>query len=163
MQTISEEINSLFGGQVRVRACGICVHNEQILMVRHEMYGSCEPFWSPPGGGIQFGETAGQAVLREFQEETGLHVQVGRFLFLNEHIQPPLHAVELFFEITAFEGRMISGIDPEMSAKGQIIKEVKLMSWPEIKSLKDNQVHRIFSLAETLQDFFKLDRYISVG
>ena len=162
MQTISEEINSLFGGQVRVRACGICIHNEQVLLVRHDMYGSGEPFWSPPGGGIQFGETARQAVLREFEEETGFRVQVGRLLFVNEHIQAPLHAVELFFEITAFEGGMISGSDPEMSAEGQIIKEVRLMSWQEIKSLKENQVHRIFSLAETLQDLFKLDRYIPV-
>ncbi|MCE7059941.1 NUDIX domain-containing protein [Dyadobacter sp. CY343] len=161
MQTISEEIGNLFGGQVRVRACGICVQNEQVLLVRHEMYGVDEPFWSPPGGGIHFGETAEAAVKREFEEETGLQVEIGQLLFVNEHIQAPLHAIELFFEVSVSEGKLIKGSDPEMSEEGQIIREVRLISWAEIKSLRANQVHSIFSSVESLQDLFKIKGYIS--
>ncbi len=39
-----------------------------------------------PGGHVDPGETAAEALAREFEEECGLRVRVGRFLVANEHV-----------------------------------------------------------------------------
>jgi 8-oxo-dGTP diphosphatase len=48
-------------------------------MVRHQHDGRA--YWTLPGGGIEPGESAEQTVVREIEEETGLRVEVVRFLF----------------------------------------------------------------------------------
>src|SRR5882762_5053673 len=95
---MENEVQKFYGNRLRVRACGVCVKDDSILLVNH--YGiSNQDFWSPPGGGIEFGEGAVDCLNREFNEEAGLSVKTGRFLFACEFIQHPLHAIELFFEV----------------------------------------------------------------
>ncbi|MCE6987701.1 NUDIX domain-containing protein [Dyadobacter sp. CY323] len=161
MQTVNDEIKELYGGFVRVRVCGICISDGKILLVNHSLYSKNGFFWAPPGGGIQFGESAVEALQREFREETGLTVEVGELLFVNEHIQAPLHAVELFFEIRSFQGVLSKGNDPEISNSGQIIEEVKFMGWNDIREFDSDQVHSVFSRLASLEGFRKLGKYIS--
>lgn len=161
LQTLNADIGTIYGGSVRVRVCGICVHENRILLVNHSLYGPDGAFWSPPGGGIYFGETAEHALAREFREETGLEVTVGQLLFVNEHIADPLHAVELFFEITSFKGQLAAGFDPEMAADGQVIRDVRFMAWGEIEALEPQQRHRILNSAGSLAGIFELNKYIT--
>jgi 8-oxo-dGTP diphosphatase len=156
-----QEIARLYGGIVRVRACGICILNERVLLVNHKMYEDGSPFWSPPGGGIEFGEPATEAVRREFLEETGLEVQAGKLLFINEHIQPPLHAVELFFEVKAQSEILSKGSDPELTR--QIIEEVRFFSMQEISGLPSGHVHAVFGRITSLSDLFKMNSLISLA
>lgn len=144
-----------------MRVCGICVHEGRILLVNQALYGSDAAFWSPPGGGVYFGETAEHALAREFREETGLDVAIGELLFVNEHIASPLHAIELFFEIKSFDGNVVSGFDPELAADGQIIREVRFLSWEEISTFKPGERHRILNIAGSLAGIFELNKYIS--
>lgn len=144
-----------------MRVCGICMHEGRILLVNHAMYGPNGIFWSPPGGGVRFGETAEEALVREFREETGLIVTVGRMLFVHEHIEAPLHAVELFFEIAAFKGELFTGYDPELPADRQIINAVRFVGWDEIASLDDVQCHRMLKLAGSEAGIFESKTYIS--
>ena len=134
--------------------------DNRLLMVRHRGIGVTDTFWCPPGGGIQFGETAHLALEREFLEETGLTIKTGRLLFVNEFMQPPLHAMELFFTTTILGGEVRVGIDPEMSENNQIITEVQLMSMEQIKAFPANEVHQMYQYCQTLDDVFLLNGYL---
>jgi 8-oxo-dGTP diphosphatase len=149
--TMESEISSVYGNRVRVRVCGLCWRDGQLLMVNHKLPGKRD-FWAPPGGGLEFGQTASEALTREFLEETNLTVTPGQFLFGCEFLQPPLHAVELFFEVTAGIGAVRTGADPEL----QIIREARFLSLPEINSLPPEHLHGIFRLAGNVSDLMAL-------
>jgi len=93
---MEDTVHSYYGNRLRVRACGICIVNEKLLMVNHSGLTDGN-FWAPPGGGIQLNESATDCLKREIAEETGLTVEVTKFLFACELISKPLHSVELFF------------------------------------------------------------------
>ncbi len=57
-----------------VRAYGILVRDGRVLLVRSSSPQITPPLWWLPGGGIDFGESPKQTLLREFHEETGLSV-----------------------------------------------------------------------------------------
>ena len=160
MDKAREEVLRLYGNRLRTRVCGICIMENRLLMVRHRGIGVTDTFWCPPGGGIQFGETAHLALEREFLEETGLTIKTGQLLFVNEFMQPPLHAMELFFTTTILGGEVRVGIDPEMSENNQIITEVQLMSMEQIKAFPANEVHQMFQYCQTLDDVFLLNGYL---
>ncbi len=71
---------------VRPIAVAIIKRNLQLLLsaVRNDQ-GDVKG-WRPLGGGIEFGETAEVALLRELQEETGENITVGRLLGVLENI-----------------------------------------------------------------------------
>jgi 8-oxo-dGTP diphosphatase len=58
-----------------VRAYGILVHDEKVLLVRSSSPQIKPPLWWLPGGGIDFGESPEETLLREFHEETGLAIK----------------------------------------------------------------------------------------
>jgi ADP-ribose pyrophosphatase YjhB (NUDIX family) len=62
----------------RVRAGAICVEDGRVLVHRGEW--KFGPFYELPGGGVEEGETPEQAVVRELEEEAGLHVRIEREL-----------------------------------------------------------------------------------
>lgn len=153
-------VHQLYGNRVRVRTCGICIIGDSLVMVNHK-YLADGDFWAPPGGGIEFGEEASDALRREFIEETGLHVDTGPFLFACELVKPPLHTVELFFHVVYKGGELKTGADPE-SGDNQIIKEVRLVSPGELRKLAPKNVHGILSKypdigqITSLRGYFKL-------
>src|SRR5690606_27319331 len=150
-------IFSEFGNKLRVRVCGLLVSNDKILMVNHKYPGKEGYFWSPPGGGLHFGEKLHDCLKREFDEETGLKVEVGDFLFLNEFLKPPLHAIELFFAINSFKGEIYTGIDPELAKEYQIITDVQLLSMEEIKKIHKEGVHAVFHDIKDIKELFKVN------
>lgn len=155
-----EEVLKLYGNRLRLRVCGLYREDDRLLMVKHRGIGPTDTFWCPPGGGPQFNETAPSALIREFMEETGLEVEIGDMLFVNEFIQPPLHAMELFFHVRATGGSLRLGFDPEMSADGQIIDEVRLMPFDEIKAYSPTEVHALFQYCQSMDDVFRLRGYL---
>lgn len=161
MDKAREEVLRLYGNRLRTRVCGICAIEDKVLMVRHRGIGVTDTFWCPPGGGIQFSETAHQALVREFLEETGLAIEPGELLFVNEFMQPPLHAMELFFQVKIVDGEIKLGYDPEMAEGSQIITEVGLMTFEQIKSYPPDEVHRLFQYCDTLDDVFAIRGYLS--
>jgi ADP-ribose pyrophosphatase YjhB (NUDIX family) len=58
-----------------VRAYGVLVRDESVLLVRSSSPQIVPPLWWLPGGGIDFGESPEETLLREFHEETGLAIK----------------------------------------------------------------------------------------
>ena len=159
---MTDLLNNLnhYSGKLRVRICGICRQNDAILLIRHKPFAhNTEGFWSPPGGGLEYGESMRDCLVREFKEETGLDVEAGRLMFLNELLQLPLHALELFFEVTITGGFLHIGSDPELHPENQLIAETCFKSLPEIKQIPSQQVHQIFHRLQSLDD---LDQFTSL-
>lgn len=159
MTDLNKKIVSQYGNQLRIRVCGICIEDEKILLVRHHSLGEEGIFWSPPGGGMEYGQTASHNLKREFFEETGLKIKVHNFLFVHEYLSPPLHAVELFYEVEVCGGRLIMGSDPEMTADAQIIKEVKFISFKDLLLAQKSQFHNIFSIETNPEKLIQLRGY----
>ncbi len=86
---------------IRIRVAGILVKDGQILLVRHEKIGKI--YWLIPGGGVDFGESAEEALKREFREEVGLDIKVGKLVLVHDSIPPNRHrqVLNLYFLVTA--------------------------------------------------------------
>lgn len=115
-------------------------------------------FWAPPGGGLEFGESVEERLREEFRQETGLHVSVGHFRFACEFIKRPLHAIELFFEVTVREGALMKGDDPEYP----IIQDVKFMTPSEIRSTPGSNLHGIFRVVSSPGDLKTLTGFFTI-
>ena len=146
---MNQEIIDKYGNQLRVRVCGICVQNDKILLINHTGMNQSGEFWSPPGGGLQFGETIEECLKREFFEETNTVISVGKFLIVNEVVKTPLHAIELFYEVTIESGTVKKGYDPEFEE--QIIKDIKWLNFEEI--LSKNKADFAMSLREIISKY----------
>ena len=146
---MNQEIINQYGNQLRVRVCGICVQDNKILLINHSGMNESGEFWSPPGGGLQFGETVEECLKREFLEETNTVISIVKFLKINEFIKLPLHAIELFYEVRIVSGEVKKGFDPEM--KEQIIKDIKWLNFDEV--LTKNKGKFAWSLQEILMNY----------
>tara|TARA_R110001592_G_scaffold7677_1_gene42553 strand:+ start:3632 stop:4123 length:492 start_codon:yes stop_codon:yes gene_type:complete len=143
MDSLESKIKSNYGEKLRVRVCGICITEEGLLMVHHAALGKTGSLWAPPGGGMEYGENAHEALKREFIEETHLDIEVVKFIFVHEFLDPPLHGIELFFEVKITGGKLKKGVDPEMEADAQIITKVEFKSFEEIQQLPKAHLHYV--------------------
>jgi 8-oxo-dGTP diphosphatase len=134
---MDSEIAEIYGNKVRIRVCGLCWKTDSLLLVKHRM--GADGFWSPPGGGVEFGEPLHEALKREFLEETGLSINPGKFLFGCELINLPLHAIELFFEVEVVSGTLKTGADPEL----QIVEDAQFLTVEQIQKMPEASVHHV--------------------
>ncbi len=139
---ISSKIKEAFGGQIRVRVCGVCIQENQILMINHKGLNQENVFWNAPGGGLEYGETIINCLKREFKEECNLKIEVGNFLAHYEYINEPLHAIELFYEVKIVEGILKLGQDPEVDF--ETMTDLKWIDLFDLKKINANCVHPHF-------------------
>lgn len=97
----------------RVAAYGVCIQDGKILLAR--WLGPDGKFWILPGGGIDHGEHPHDAVIREFEEETGHHVVVERLLGIDsERMDRPnhdYHALRVHYEVRIVGGTLRNETD----------------------------------------------------
>ncbi|GIF72960.1 NUDIX hydrolase [Asanoa siamensis] len=62
----------------RIGAYGLCRDGGRVLLTRTSDRSDFPGVWQLPGGGLEHGEPPAHALVREYQEETGLEIEVGR-------------------------------------------------------------------------------------
>lgn len=145
MEEIQKRIIEKFGNRLRIRVCGICIEQKAILLINHKSLNRNGDFWAPPGGGMDFGFSSEVNLKREFLEETGLEIEIEKFLFVHEYLQPPLHAIELVFMVKRVGGHVKVGFDPEMGNEEQIIKDVKFIPIFQLMNFEKGSLHQMFN------------------
>ena len=153
---MDREIAEIYGNKVRIRVMGLCWQDDALLLVRHEM--GSKDLWAPPGGGIEYGEALDNALRREFLEETGLTVSVGKFLFGCEFLQKPLHAIELFFEVDWVSGELKTGTDPELP----ILRSAQFLSPQQIRNIPPSTIHGIFNMVTHPDKLYQLSGFYRI-
>jgi 8-oxo-dGTP diphosphatase len=157
---MEKKIIEKFGNKLRVRVCGILIENQKILLVKHRSIVENGVLWAPPGGGMHFSESAEHALIREFEEETGLKVKVEKYLFTHEFLKPPLHAIELFFKVSRLEGEVKRGYDPEMDTDEQIITDVAFLEINQLMKIENDSLHNVLRMIDKLNDLLYLEGYV---
>ncbi|WP_433511908.1 NUDIX domain-containing protein [Nonomuraea sp. CA-143628] len=88
---------------MKVRVTGVVIEDDQILLLDQDT--DTGRSWSLPGGKVEPGEPIGDALVREMREETGIDVEVGRLLYVCDHLPGGgSHVVHLTFEATRVGG-----------------------------------------------------------
>ncbi len=100
----------------RIRVAALVQREDKVLFVEHAKEG--RRYWMLPGGGVQYGETLGEALVREVREETGLDVRPGALVLSHDSIPPDRrrHIVNLVFTAEASGGELHVGEDARVCA-----------------------------------------------
>lgn len=115
----------------RVRVAGILIEEDKILLIEHKK--NDKKYWLIPGGGVDWGESTSEALVREYKEETNLDIEIERFLFISEAIAPDKekHVINLYFQIKKLDNcsEMKLGNEENLS-------NLKFVSKEEIENIK---------------------------
>ena len=116
--------------------------NEILLTKRSDKLKHFPGFWCIPGGKIDAGETAEEAVIREIKEEIGVDFIIDYFLGYYDEIFPDIdfHHVSLAF---------VGTIKGEISASEREVQEWKWVSLEEALKMKLAFEHK-----KILEDYY---------
>ncbi len=121
----------------RVRVAGMIIHKDKLLLVKHVRDG--DAYYLLPGGGLEWGETCEQGLIREFEEELSLSIKVGQLIAVNESISPDnkRHIVHLTFK-AFLKGKQRLKVNHDKRLKGADWVDQKqfksILFYPEIRT-----------------------------
>lgn len=88
--------------RVRIGVYGVAVRRDHLLLTQLSSRDRNDGRWTLPGGGMEFGESPHETLIREFHEETGLRPEIGGVLDIASSLhRPDLHVIQMIFEVEA--------------------------------------------------------------
>lgn len=110
------------GSQVtRIAAYALCTDEEDRLLVARLTYPEIKAgWWTLPGGGLGFGETPSEAVLRELTEETGLTGEIESLAGVESWVRrgpvpggvaDDFHAIQIIYRVRVTGGSLTNELD----------------------------------------------------
>ncbi len=132
---------------IRLRASIVVIQDGKILLIPHYNTDVAPVQWYLPGGGIEFGESVQDAAVREFFEETGLHVHVERLLDINEviHVERPYHSLTVIFTGSIVGGTLTAEIQNPYARYGD-----KMPTWISTEQLQHDSYHQAKEIENAL-------------
>jgi 8-oxo-dGTP diphosphatase len=104
----------------RVRVAALIVAADHILLVQHVHPETGDEWWVPPGGGMEDGDNSlFDCARRETFEETGLHVDLGRIVYIHEFLDTinDTYKLEIFLSSSDHAGELttkhVKGAGPD--------------------------------------------------
>lgn len=112
----------------QIRVTGVLLQNDKLLVVKQKL---SNRMWSLPGGKLENGESIEECLRREMFEETGLHTQMEKMLYVCEkkNVSPPV--IHITFLVTQVGGEITL---PTNEFDENPIFDVK---WVDISKLPD--------------------------
>lgn len=128
------------------RAAGVLVKGGRIFVQREK--DGCE--YALPGGHVKIGEESAESLRREFLEEAGVDISVGRLLWTEECFWEwkgkKAHNISFYYRVELCEGQEIpEGFMPQGD------NENVVMGWMDIGEIKNVTIYPEF-LEETIFD-----------
>ena len=87
-----------------VVTAGVVIRDEHVLVARRKMGSHLEGLWEFPGGKLEPNESPEESLAREFKEELGVEVRVGRILEVVYHRYPEKNVLLLFYACELMNG-----------------------------------------------------------
>lgn len=126
-------------GVFSYRVAGIIIEDGKVLLQRP----LGENYYAVPGGHVSFNESAAEAVVREFEEETSLRVKVDRLILVGENFFPwgekKCHQVGFYYLLKSQEKIEIKNFLATDELEREPIKLEFL--WVDIENLKREEVY----------------------
>lgn len=115
---------------------GVLIRNKKVLLIKRLN----EPFkgkWALPGGFVEYGERVEEAIIREFEEETGIRARVKKLLgvYSDPDRDPRGHTISVVFLLEG-EGEPNAG-DDAVEAKFFDLEKLPSLAFDHEKIIKD--------------------------
>ena len=130
-------------GKFNYRVCAMMIYDGKILAMKDER----SPYYYLPGGRVEMGETAEEAVIRETQEELGITPEIIRPLWLNQGFFTEdvdglsYHELCIYFLMDITKTDLISKGDFFTSKEGS---KTHIFKWLEFEKLEGEYFYPLF-------------------
>ena len=125
-----------------VRVAAAIIERDGRFFATQRGYGPAKDGWEFPGGKIEPGETAEQALAREIREELDTEIAVGEKIAQVEHDEPGFHLSMACFLCRVISGSLI--LKEHEAARWLSLAEIDTVDWLPadriaVEALKDRE------------------------
>jgi ADP-ribose pyrophosphatase YjhB (NUDIX family) len=117
--------------EFRISAGAIILHEDKILLVRY-LDNQGKSYLAGPGGGVLVYESTSQAAVREVLEETGLEIDTGKILFVEDMLSRRHRITKIWFLCNLIGGKLTK-------TRGAVAEKIFEVGWYRREQL-DNEV-----------------------